>query len=115
MSEMNSCTVNTPSEKTDEAASERAIITVLGADRSGIVSAVSGVLASQNVNILDISQTILQGIFTMTMLVDLACATNDFSDTQKQLSELATKLDLQITMQREDVFKFIYRLSCRKL
>ena len=52
--------------------SGRAIITVLGSDRSGIVAAVAGALAQHEVNILDISQTILQGIFTMTMLVDLS-------------------------------------------
>ena len=81
----------------------RAIITVLGSDRSGIVAAVAGALADYDVNILDISQTILQGIFTMTMLVDLATV-------QGRLNELATELGVQITLQREEVFKFMYRL-----
>ena len=70
----------------------RAIITVLGSDRS------------------DISQTILQGIFTMTMLVDLESAKVEFSVLQAQLDELSHTLDVQITMQREEVFRYMYRL-----
>lgn len=88
----------------------RAIITVLGSDRSGIVAAVAGTLAEYDVNILDISQTILQGIFTMTMLVDLESAKVEFSVLQAQLDELSHTLDVQITMQREEVFRYMYRL-----
>ncbi len=90
--------------------SGRAVVTVLGDDRSGIVAAVTGVLARHGANILDISQTILQGIFTMTMLIDLAPAQTDFSDLQSELDELARELGVQVTMQREEVFKFMYRL-----
>ena len=88
----------------------RAIITVLGSDRSGIVAAVAGTLAEYDVNILDISQTILQGIFTMTMLVDLESAKVEFSVLQAQLDERSHTLDVQITMQREEVFRYMYRL-----
>ena len=88
----------------------RAIITVLGSDRSGIVAAVAGVLAGDDVNILDISQTILQGIFTMTMLVDVEGAKVEFSDLQSELDELSQTLGVQITMQREEVFRYMYRL-----
>ncbi len=88
----------------------RAIITVLGSDQSGIVAAVTGVLAEHDVNILDISQTILQGIFTMTMLVDLAPAKADFARIQEQLNTLSQELGVQITMQREEVFNYMYRL-----
>ena len=88
----------------------RAIITVLGSDRSGIVAAVAGILAEHDVNILDISQTILQGIFTMTMLVDLEGAKVEFSVLQSQLDELSHTLGVQITMQREEVFRYMYRL-----
>ena len=87
---------------------DRAIISVLGADRSGIVAAVASLLAERDVNILDISQTILQGMFTMTMLVDLAGA--DFSDIHDGFDALSKQLGVQITIQREDVFKFMYRL-----
>lgn len=87
---------------------DRAIISVLGADRSGIVAAVASLLAERDVNILDISQTILQGMFTMTMLVDLAGA--DFSAIHDGFDALSKQLGVQITIQREDVFKFMYRL-----
>ncbi len=94
----------------DEVTLDRAIITVLGSDRSGIVAAVTGVLAEHDANILDISQTILQGIFTMTMLVDLGGTDVSFAELQSQLAELSGKLGVQISMQREEVFKFMYRL-----
>ena len=90
--------------------SQRAIITVLGSDRPGIVAAVAGALAEHEANILDISQTILQGIFTMTMLVDVGSASVVFSELQDKLSSLSRELGVQITMQREEVFKFMYRL-----
>jgi len=95
---------------TVDAASDRAIITVLGSDRSGIVAAVAGILASHTINILDISQTILQGIFTMTMLVDLSAATSGFAEIQDRLASLSEQLGVQIVMQREEVFNFMYRL-----
>lgn len=91
-----------------ETATDRAIISVLGADRSGIVAKVATLLAEQDVNILDISQTILQGLFTMTMLVDLKGA--DFATIHDGLDKLSEELGVQVTIQREDVFKFMYRL-----
>ena len=93
-----------------DTASDRAIITVLGSDRPGIVAAVTGCLADHSINILDISQTILQGIFTMTMLVDISASDVDFSSVQNELGDLSTELGVQITLQREEVFNFMYRL-----
>ena len=93
-----------------DAPNDREIISVLGSDRSGIVAAVAGILAGHNVNILDISQTILQGIFTMTMLVDMSASDADFQTVQSELNDLAEELGVQITLQREEVFKFMYRL-----
>ena len=95
---------------TNDVSSGRAIISVLGSDRSGIVAAVAGTLADHDINILDISQTILQGIFTMTMLVDLDSSDVDFATVQDQLATRAESLGVQITLQREEVFKFMYRL-----
>ena len=94
----------------DEDAQNRAIITVLGSDRSGIVAAVTGVLSEHDANILDISQTIRPGIFTMTMLVDLKDTDVSFKALQAELQDLSQKLDVQITLQREEVFRFMYRL-----
>ena len=90
------------------ACDNRAVITVLGSDRPGIVAAVAGALSEREANILDISQTILQGIFTMTMLIDLGQA--DFSELKARLDELAETLGVQIMLQREDVFRYMYRL-----
>lgn len=94
---------------TEAASSNRAIITVLGSDRPGIVASVTGELADREANILDISQTILQGTFTMTMLVDLGDSV-DFSELKGTLDGLSEKLGVQITLQREEVFRFMYRL-----
>ena len=94
----------------DQTLSPRAVITVLGSDRSGIVASVTGVLARHDVNILDISQTILQGVFTMTMIVDLGPASAGFAELKSELDQLSGELGVQITFQREDVFRFLYRL-----
>lgn len=95
-------------EDTASANENRAIITVLGSDRPGIVAAVAGALSDRDANILDISQTILQGTFTMTMLVALGEA--EFAELKSTLDALAEKLGVQITLQREEVFRFMYRL-----
>ncbi len=98
----------TSEQQTTAAAESRAIITVLGSDRPGIVAAVAGALSEREANILDISQTILQGTFTMTMLVELGSA--DFSELKGALDALSESLGVQITMQREEVFRYMYRL-----
>ena len=94
----------------EKESNNRAIVTVLGSDRPGIVAAVAGALAEHDANILDISQTILQGVFTMTMLIDLGDANVVFSELQDEFTTLSRKLGVQITMQREEVFKYMYRL-----
>jgi ACT domain-containing protein len=89
---------------------DRAVMTVLGSDRSGIVAAVTATLAKHDVNILDISQTILQGVFTMTMIVDLSASDVGFKEVASELDALSKDLGVQITFQREEVFDFMYRL-----
>ena len=83
-------------------------LAVLGGDRPGIVAAVAGALCEREANNQDISQTNLQGIITMTMLVDLEKA--DFSELKARLDELSESLGVQIMMQREEVFRYMYRL-----
>ncbi|AKX96796.1 ACT domain-containing protein [Neomoorella thermoacetica] len=89
---------------------ERAIITVLGRDRVGILAGITAVLAEANVNILDISQTILQEFFTMIMIVDLKEKNLAFNELQGQLKEKGKNLGVQVTIQRADVFKFMHRI-----
>ncbi|MBN1320404.1 MAG: ACT domain-containing protein [Thermoleophilia bacterium] len=87
-----------------------AVLTVLGEDRVGIVAAVSGALAEANTNIEDIRQTILGKIFTMTMLVTVDEESVPFDGLQKRLAGIGKELDMQITLQREDVFRFMHRI-----
>jgi ACT domain-containing protein len=88
----------------------RAILSVLGEDRVGIVAAVSGVLAEGGANIEDIRQTILSGVFSMTMLVTVDEDLTPFDVIQAQLAEVGTGLGVQITLQREDVFRYMHRV-----
>lgn len=88
----------------------RAIITVIGKDRVGIISGVSQVLAAHGVNILDISQTILQEMFTMMMMVDLKESTVDFTALSEQLDKEGQDLGVEIRIQREDIFQSMHRI-----
>lgn len=88
----------------------RAIVTVLGRDRVGIMSAVCTLLASHNINILDISQTILQENFTMVMLVDAAGSDLPFADLAALLEQAGRERDLSIRAQREDIFNAMHRI-----
>ena len=86
------------------------VISVLGKDRSGIVAKVSGILAEANANIDDIRQGVLGNIFSMTMLVTLDEEVEDFDSVQSKLAAAGDELGLQITIQREEVFRFMYRI-----
>ncbi|KUK31955.1 MAG: ACT domain-containing protein [Thermoanaerobacterales bacterium 50_218] len=88
----------------------RAIVTVIGHDKVGIIAAVSSILAGVNVNILDITQTVLQGFFAMIMIVDLSKCKVDFLTLKKMLEEKGEELELRITLQHEDVFRFMHRI-----
>ena len=88
----------------------RCVISVLGKDRSGIVAAISAVLAENGANIDDISQTILDDIFSMTMIVRLDAQVADFNTVQEALSGVGKDLGVQVIIQREDVFQFMYKI-----
>ena len=87
-----------------------AILSVLGDDRVGIVAAVSNVLAASGANIEDIRQTIISGIFSMTMLVTIDEEVTSFDEVQNRLAVTSEELGVQITLQREDVFRFMHRV-----
>ena len=86
------------------------VLSVLGEDRVGIVAAVSGVLARSGANIEDIRQTIIGGIFSMTMLVTVDEEVTPFDEVQRRLADIAEDLGVQITLQREDVFRYMHRV-----
>ena len=88
----------------------RAIVTVLGKDRVGIMSLVCALLAQHNVNILDISQTILKDYFTMVMLVDAGGCDIPFAELAALLAAEGEKRDLDIRAQREDIFNAMHRI-----
>ena len=88
----------------------KAIVTVVGQDRVGIIAAVCIKLAEMNVNVLDISQTILDGKFTMVMAVDAANANVGFEELAAQLRELGEGMELSIRIQREEIFDAMHRI-----
>ena len=87
-----------------------AILSVLGEDRVGIVARVAGVLAESSANIEDIRQTIIGGVFSMTMLVTVDEASTAFDELQIRLAQIAEDIGVQITLQREDVFRYMHRI-----
>lgn len=87
-----------------------AIVTVIGKDKVGIIAAMCIKLAEMNVNVLDISQTILDGKFTMVMAVDAANANVGFEELAAQLRELGEGMELSIRIQREEIFDAMHRI-----
>ena len=88
----------------------RAIVTVVGKDAVGIIASVCQALAGYNVNILDISQTVMQGYFTMMMVVDLTECTAPFDVLRAALKEYGEGRGLSIRIQREDIFDAMHKL-----
>ena len=90
--------------------SSRVVITVLGKNRPGIGAGVMSILSEANVDIRDITQSIIEDIFTMTLLADVSSATLDFTQLQEEFVSAGETLGVTVEMQREDVFQFMYRL-----
>ena len=88
----------------------KAVITVLGKDKVGIIAGVSKILADSNVNILDISQTTMQDVFTMTMLAELADSNVVFNELSDKLEAEGTRLGLYVKIQHEDIFNSMHRI-----
>lgn len=88
----------------------KAIVTVVGHDRVGIIAAVCTKLAAYNVNVLDISQTILAGEFTMVMAVDAGAMTVTFARMSEILGELGREMSLSIHIQRQEIFDAMHTI-----
>ena len=88
----------------------RAIVTVIGKDQVGIIAAVCALLSEKNVNVLDISQTILREFFTMTMLVDLSGSKLPFTVLSTLLENEGARRGLAIKIQREDIFSAMHKI-----
>lgn len=88
----------------------RAIVTVIGKDQVGIIAAVCALLSRHNVNVLDISQTVLQEYFTMIMLVDVGEAEVSFAELSQELDGAGKERGLSIRIMREDIFNAMHRI-----
>ena len=89
---------------------KKIVVTVIGADRVGIVAGVTKELAKENINILDISQTIVQGYFNMMMVADTSKSDKDAAALSKELSEIGDKIGVVIRCQHEDIFNVMHRI-----
>lgn len=89
---------------------EKAIITVVGKDQVGIIAKVCNYLADKNINILDISQTILQGYFNMMMIVDTSKAKEEFGMIADGLETLGETIGVNIKLQHEEIFNKMHRI-----
>jgi ACT domain-containing protein len=88
----------------------KAVITIVGRDRVGIIAMASNVLAEHNVNILNINQNIVDGFFNMVMIADMTAASINLKELQKVLGEKGNSLGLDIKVQHEDIFRIMHRI-----
>ncbi|MEE3452350.1 ACT domain-containing protein [Dialister sp.] len=89
---------------------KKIVVTVIGADRVGIVAAVSSALAKENINILDISQTIVDDIFDMVLMCDMENATGSLKELQDDLGEIGKAMGVDIRAQLADIFYAMHRI-----
>ncbi len=88
----------------------RTIITVIGKDRVGIIARICTYLAENDINVLDINQSIVQGFFNMIMIVDAQNAKKDFAVLNEEIEKLSEELGVKIKMQHEDIFNVMHRI-----
>ena len=88
----------------------KAIVTVVGLDRVGIIGEICTTLAALQVNIVDISQTVMQNYFTMIMMVDTSMANKTFDEISETLRRKEQEMGLSIRIQREDIFQAMHRI-----
>ena len=88
----------------------KAVVTVVGKDQVGIIAGVCQHLADYNINVLDISQTVMQGYFTMMMVVDVSGSTLPLAELAQRCEEKGKEMGLSIRLQREDIFAAMHRV-----
>lgn len=88
----------------------KAVVTVVGKDRVGIMAGVCTTLAEYQVNVLDISQTVMQGYFTMMMVTDVSACTLPMAELCKAMEARGQEMGLSIRVQREDIFEAMHRV-----
>ena len=88
----------------------KAIVTVVGKDRVGIIANVCTALANYNVNVLDISQTVMQGYFTMMMATEVSACNIPLAELSTKMEKIGKDMGLSIRVQREDIFEAMHRI-----
>ena len=88
----------------------KAVITIVGRDQVGIVAMVSGILATNGVNVLNINQNILDGFFNMLMISDISKSKVSLKELQEILKEKGQEIGLDIKLQHEDIFNIMHRI-----
>ena len=88
----------------------RAVLTVTGKDKKGIIASVSAFLAKRDINIEDISQTIMQGFFTMVIIMDISECTVPLAKLVKESEELGRQIGMSLRVQHEDIFNAMHRI-----
>ena len=88
----------------------KAVITVIGRDMVGILAKVTAICAEKNVNVTEVTQSVLQDMFAMIMLTDISGMTQDFSDFVDQMDKLGEELGLSIHVMHEDIFNSMHRI-----
>ena len=88
----------------------RAIVTVVGRDQVGIIANVCGRLAAYNINILDISQTVIDGFFNMIMITDISAATKPLAEIAATMADEGKEHGMSVRIQREDIFDAMHRI-----
>lgn len=88
----------------------KCVLTVVGKDRVGIIYEVSKVLSEENINILDISQTIVGGYFTMIMITDISGCKKSIEDVRAELNKLGNKIGMEVRIQHEDIFNAMHTI-----
>ena len=89
---------------------KKTIITVVGNDKVGIIAKVCTYLADNQINILDISQTIVQGYFNMMMITDASASSKDMGQVSRELDQLGEEMGVVIRCQHEDIFNMMHRI-----
>ena len=89
---------------------KKAVVTVLGYDQKGIIARVSNLLYKNDVNIMDISQTIISGLFNMVLVADITSPGCDFEKVSQDLAELGKELGIQIRIQRSEIFEAMHEV-----
>ncbi len=88
----------------------KAVITIIGKDSIGIVHKATGILVDYNLNIIDITQTIMQDYFTMIMIVDISNMVGDFEDLIKSYDKLGEEIGVVVKVQHEDIFNAMHKI-----